>query len=452
MARARRAGPGRAALGRGRRRAPLRRASSSDRVRDATRKAEGVADFDDLLIWARDLVRDDPRSAHYFQRPLRRDPDRRVPGHRPDPGRDRDVPRERRPGRRRLARARASARQALRRRRSEAVDLPLPPRRHRHLRRGQARDARGRRPRRSSRTSARSPGDRLGERGLRPRCSIERPGLQPANVPLEPSAPRSSATTADRRRPRTRAATTCRADELREREALSVAAVLRDAVGGAEPWLVRDDERPASCGRRRWRRRRDPAPRADRPRGTTRRRSRPRASPTATRAAATTSSARRSATSSSCWRRSTIPRDRSASSAPCARARSAARTRTSSSTAANGGHSTIASSSTSERRRGDGGIRTCSAVWHRASRGLSVGELASSASSTESRLVEFALTLPDGAQAAANLLAIADAHASSPPQAAAGREHSPAGWARTPSARRTRSTPGSPRRPTTSSG
>ena len=62
---------------------------------------------------------------------------RRVPGHRPAAGRDPAPPRRRRPRRGRLAPRPARARQALRRRRSQAVDLPLPPRRHRALRGGQ---------------------------------------------------------------------------------------------------------------------------------------------------------------------------------------------------------------------------------------------------------------------------------------------------------------------------
>ncbi len=65
-----------------------------------------MADFDDLLIWARDLLRDDPRSARYFQAASTallidefQDTD-------PIQVEIATLPDERRTGRRRLARAR----------------------------------------------------------------------------------------------------------------------------------------------------------------------------------------------------------------------------------------------------------------------------------------------------------------------------------------------------------
>ena len=63
-------------------------------------------------------------------------PRRRVPGHRPAAGRDRLLPVRTSARGRRLAPGRSRARQTLRGRRPQAVDLPVPARRHRHVRRG----------------------------------------------------------------------------------------------------------------------------------------------------------------------------------------------------------------------------------------------------------------------------------------------------------------------------
>ena len=84
---------------------------------------------------ARDLLRDHPHVRRALPGALPAHPRRRVPGHRPDPGRDPLLPDRRRHRGDGLAQARAAAGSALRRRRPEAVDLPLPPRRHRDLRR-----------------------------------------------------------------------------------------------------------------------------------------------------------------------------------------------------------------------------------------------------------------------------------------------------------------------------
>ena len=93
-------------------------------------------------------------------RPSRRGslpPGGRVPGHRPAAGRDRLLPLRARAGGARLARGGPAARQAVRGRRPQAVHLPLPPRRHRHVRPGQAagRGAAGR-DRGDARSSART--------------------------------------------------------------------------------------------------------------------------------------------------------------------------------------------------------------------------------------------------------------------------------------------------------
>ena len=91
-----------------------------------------------------------PRSAGARARPRARQPDgaarlpaalhphlrRRVPGHRPAAGRDPAAARRRQRGRDRLAEGPAGSRPPLPGRRPEAVDLPVPPRRRRHLPRG----------------------------------------------------------------------------------------------------------------------------------------------------------------------------------------------------------------------------------------------------------------------------------------------------------------------------
>ena len=108
------------------------------------RQRDGVADFDDLLIWARDLVRDKPEVRRYFQAkyrcilvdefqdtdPLQAEMIVRLCA---EDGGETDWR-----GRH------AAAGRALRRRRPEAVDLPLPPRRHHDVRRGEARRLRRR--------------------------------------------------------------------------------------------------------------------------------------------------------------------------------------------------------------------------------------------------------------------------------------------------------------------
>ena len=142
------------------------------------RRADGVADFDDLLIWARDLLRN-PQVRDYFHRRYRcvlidefqdTDPIQAELAMLLD---------------RRRRRRRPRAGPARRRRRSEAVDLPLPPRRHRDLRRGQGRPAR----RRPDADPAELPlgrgRARLGQPRLRPtRSARASAASQPPHVPL----------------------------------------------------------------------------------------------------------------------------------------------------------------------------------------------------------------------------------------------------------------------------
>ena len=99
----------------------------------ADRKRRGRADFDDLLFWARDLLRDSEPARTYFRERFRAvlidefqdtDPVQAelalLLTSDDEPGADW---RELRP----------APRTAHRRRRPQAVDLPLPPRRHRRL-------------------------------------------------------------------------------------------------------------------------------------------------------------------------------------------------------------------------------------------------------------------------------------------------------------------------------
>ena len=140
---------------------------------------------------------------------------------------------DQRPGaRRRLARARARARAAHRGRRPEAVDLPLPPRRHRRLRR---RSTTARSPAAHERISTNF---RSNPRLLKALNAVfdkvfeQQPGIQPANVELTqpPDAP------AAKRPPIVlvveAAARDC-ADDLRREEAKAIAALLHRRTRGA---------------------------------------------------------------------------------------------------------------------------------------------------------------------------------------------------------------------------
>ena len=134
------------------------------------RSAAGTLEFHDLLVLARRLLAMRPDVPRPPARALPPRPARRVPGHRSDPAGDRRPPHRppRRPARRRHHRVAAGARTPLRRRRPEAVDLPLPPGGHRHVPR------RGRPARRRPRGAlGELPLDRrrhhVGQRRLRPR-------------------------------------------------------------------------------------------------------------------------------------------------------------------------------------------------------------------------------------------------------------------------------------------
>ena len=119
---------------------------------------------------------------------------RRVPGHRPAAGGDRLPPLRARARRPRLAGHGPRARQALRRRRPQAVHLPLPPRGHRHVRPG---PAAGRRPARRDRRAGGHPpelphhagGGAVGQQRLRRRVRRGPRGGTPAGVPVGRAVP-----------------------------------------------------------------------------------------------------------------------------------------------------------------------------------------------------------------------------------------------------------------------
>ena len=134
--------------------------------------------------------------------PLRPRLRRRVPGHRPAPGRDPPPARGRGSGGDRVDAGGPRARQALPRRRSQAVHLPLPPRRRGALRGHQAAARRGRRlaalPDDELPQRARDPG--RGQRGVRARHgAATRPARRRATS-------RSSSTAGDPRPARARRA------------------------------------------------------------------------------------------------------------------------------------------------------------------------------------------------------------------------------------------------------
>ena len=102
------------------------------RIRAASASGAARPDFDDLLFWARDLLRDAAAGARLLPPPLPGGADRRVPGHRPGPGRARAAAHQRRRPERRLARAATGARvgsrsSATRSSRSTASAAPISP-------------------------------------------------------------------------------------------------------------------------------------------------------------------------------------------------------------------------------------------------------------------------------------------------------------------------------------
>ena len=102
----------------------------------AERRAAGELEFHDLLVLARQMLRDPEkgRPSAPACTPLPPPADRRVPGHRPHPDRAGGAHRQpadpASPGRPPLGRGRARARPPVLRRRPQAVDLPVPPGRH----------------------------------------------------------------------------------------------------------------------------------------------------------------------------------------------------------------------------------------------------------------------------------------------------------------------------------
>ncbi len=215
----------------------------------ARRQAEGKADFEDLLIWARDLVRDQPEVRRYFQgkyRCILVDEFQDT-----DPlqvelivylcAEDATV--------RRLAHGEAAAGQPLRRRRPEAVDLPLPPRRHRHVRRGEAR----------AYSAATREEITQNFRSVEPiidwvnrtfeRLIVEQPGVQPRYIdlvarPLPAPAEQEAVTLVRGVVPKARGGF---ATDVRRAEAEALASLIaREVAGGG--WRVRDGDgatRPA---------------------------------------------------------------------------------------------------------------------------------------------------------------------------------------------------------------
>ena len=116
-----------------------RRSCARSRPRRGGGRHEGRVTFHDLLVLARNLLRDDGRRPRRARGPLPGPAARRVPGHRPAPDRPRDAHRRHRlRGRRRgrLERHLGPAGRAVRGRRPEAVHLPVPPGRHRAVRPG----------------------------------------------------------------------------------------------------------------------------------------------------------------------------------------------------------------------------------------------------------------------------------------------------------------------------
>ena len=232
------------------RRAASRSRRSSSREYEAARKAEGVADFDDLLEWARDLLAESPEARAYFRR--------RFPVLLVDEFQDTDpvqaeialcIASDDEPGDDWLELAPAAG-QPHRRRRPEAVDLPLPAGRHRRLRLGAARPARRRR-------GAARPELPLGRRRPRLRehasstgCSSSRRASSPANTHARGRRRRARRRVAlGLRRPR-RAERTTSADGIRTEEARLLATTIRHAI--EDGWRVRDrdtgDERAATYG------------------------------------------------------------------------------------------------------------------------------------------------------------------------------------------------------------
>ena len=370
----------------------------------AQRKAEGVADFDDILIWARDLVRERIEVRHYFQRRFRcllidefQDTDpiqAEIAMFLASDGQDDKDWRQLEPTPGKLFVVGDPKQSIFRFRRA---DIGI----YDEIKRGKLSDG--------IRTIVQN------FRSVSPvldwvnqifnELFVEREGMQPANVPLKPSADGQPG------RPpivviRDSSGEDRNADEAREREALSVAAVLRDAADAVRrhgSFATRTTTQPCALPR-----------------------CRDIAILLPTRAGlehyedalAAADIPHRHEGSRDYFQRQEI-RDfvlvLAAIDDPADRISVIGALRSSAFGCsdedlvihrASGGifDYRVEVESDSEKV---GAALALLHSWHRARRGLSIGEWVQRIL-TESRLVEFALTLPDGAQAAANLLAIAD--------------------------------------------
>ena len=314
----------------------------------AQRRADGRVTFHDLLVHRPQPAPRRHRGAARARGPLPDPAARRVPGHRPAPDRRRPAhrgrPRARRRGDRLATRSSPVPARAVHRRRPEAVDLPVPARRHRAVRRGRWR--RSPTTCSSSRESFRSrPGiiewvnatlahlmrdDASGlQVRVRRRCTRSGPPTPRSRCRSRASAARSPSWTS---RSRTSAV-------ARPTSSPQLARRVRDdgwrvqapaGTPGAEPLGAGSDEwvRPARFS--------DvavllPDPHPARPSSSAR--SRPPTSRSASRASRCSSRPPSAATWSRSWARSTTRRTRSGSSPRCAPPRSGARTPISSTTA-----------------------------------------------------------------------------------------------------------------------
>ena len=216
--------------------------------REAERRREGTADFDDLLVWARKLLIESEEARTYFRKrfpvllvdefqdtdPVQAEIAVLIASEGPVPDDVLDL--TPRPGR------------PHRRRRPEAVDLPLPWRRYLGLRRRPQRAASGRPSAARPELPLHRGRDQLAQRGLRP--GTRRDGRRAA--PEHPARPDRDAGLADESRSICvlRAEPAENAAEARANEARLVAGSIRLAID--EGWPVRDEktqaERPATFG------------------------------------------------------------------------------------------------------------------------------------------------------------------------------------------------------------
>ena len=216
--------------------------AARDRVR------QGRLEFHDLLVLARRLLQRPvgTRGPRGPARPLPAAAPRRVPGHRPDPGR---AGRPARLGRRRRRRGGVAAgphrpRPAVLRRGPQAVHLPLPPGRHRPVPPGTQRVRRRGPGPPVDQLPHRPRGHRLGQRRLRPPRPSSPRDPSPSTSPWTPRRP--ARTRRPARPSRCSAPTSTRTastpTSLREQEAADVADVVARAVGDRWQVAEKDDD------------------------------------------------------------------------------------------------------------------------------------------------------------------------------------------------------------------